>query len=247
VVEKRRLWNQVPLLVFEAPEMAQQVRPGRFVLIRDPSTFDPYLPQVAWLWQAGNGRAAFTLEPEDAVAQRTQIGDWLHMLGPLGQAVEVGNSARRILLVGAGIHTAPLVAIAHAALASHLARELVLVSQADGENEVMPPYLMSPEIEYRVAARNESTGKWLTSELVAWADRIIASGTSELYHHLAAKVRQCHYRLVTGMAQVCVHVEMPCGVGACYACALHTSAGVRLACTDGPWFDLAEWGGQAKR
>jgi hypothetical protein len=31
---------------------------------------------------------------------------------------------------------------------------------------------------------------------------------------------------------------LPCGVGACFGCALPTAAGPRLACTDGPVFDL---------
>ncbi len=36
-----------------------------------------------------------------------------------------------------------------------------------------------------------------------------------------------------------IDVPMPCGTGACYACAVDTARGVKLACADGAWFEPA--------
>ena len=41
-------------------------------------------------------------------------------------------------------------------------------------------------------------------------------------------------------AQALVVPPMACGVGACQGCAVQVERGVRLACTDGPVFDLLE-------
>jgi NAD(P)H-flavin reductase len=41
-------------------------------------------------------------------------------------------------------------------------------------------------------------------------------------------------------AQVIVAPPMACGFGACMGCAVETARGIRLACVDGPVFDLAE-------
>ncbi len=56
LVENRILWDQVSLLVFEAPELTRSIQPGQIVLIRDPSTFDPYLRQTAWLYHIDGDR-----------------------------------------------------------------------------------------------------------------------------------------------------------------------------------------------
>jgi len=93
-------------------------------------------------------------------------------------------------------------------------------------------HLLSPEIEYR-------TDDALSAELILWADAVVASGSDELYRALADVIRAVRYRLELGFARVIVDAPMPCGTGACYACAVETARGVQLACADGPAFDLA--------
>jgi len=218
--------------MFDAPELARALRPGRFALVRDAAAFDPYLRRTLWLYQIEDTRVAFTLSARDSLAARVRVGDTLDLLAPLGNAIEFDANVRHVLLIGEGTHIVRLIALAHDAVAQ--AREVVLVSPAPGANGVgvFPAHLLSPEIEYR-------TDDALSTELIAWADAIVASGSDELYRALADAIRAARYRLEPGFARVTVDAPMPCGTGACYACAVETARGVKLACADGPAFDLA--------
>ena len=225
VIDNRNLWADAQLVTFDAPDLARALRPGQFA--RDATTFDPYLRRVLWLYQIEDTRVAFTLSAGDPLAARARVGDTLDLLAPLGNAIEFDANARRVLLIGEGTRIVRLIALAHTAVTQ--AREVVLVNR--GEN-VFPAHLLLPEIEYR-------TEDALNAELVAWADAIVASGSEELYRALADAIRAARYRLEPGFARVIVDVPMPCGTGACYACAVETARGVQLACADGPAFDLA--------
>ncbi len=246
MIEQRSLWSNVPLLVVEAPDLAAQMLPGQFALVRDPTTFDPYLRHPAWLYETKHTYVAFTQTPRDAVAERGREGSWIDLLAPLGHPVEIPRTARRILLIGLGADAAPLVAVGHAALDAHPDREIVFVCQAAGHTDPLPVHLIRPEIEYHVA-KDAPTEDWLDDDLILWAETIVANGSNELYYALRSKIRRRRLSLESGLAQICIHVEMPCGTGECYACAVSTSRGIRLACSDGPWFDLAEWEGPSRK
>lgn len=232
VLENRTLWSGVQLLALEAPELAGTMCPGQFALVRDPSTFDPYLRRTAWLFRAVDGRVALTLDAKDPLARRARVDDWLDVLAPLGNAVGLAANARHILLVGEGARLTPLIAIAENAIAQR--REVVVISRAGSAAEILPAHLLAPEIEYRA-----DVGE-LGSELAAWADCIYASGSSDLYRWLAPAVRGVRYRIEPGRVHALIDIPMPCGTGECYACAVKTRHGVQLACADGPFFDLSE-------
>jgi dihydroorotate dehydrogenase electron transfer subunit len=231
ITENRQIWSDVRLLTVDAPELAGAMRPGQFARLRDPMTFDPYLRRTAWFYRVDGGRVAWTLPEGDPLAARSRAGDMLDVLAPLGRAIELDPNARHVLLVGQAAHIAPLLAIAERAVLQQ--REVVLVGRAA---EAFPAHLLPPEIEYRT-----DPGA-MGNELIKWADVIIASGSDELYHALADSVRAVHFQIEPGRVRVLIDVPMPCGTGDCYACAVETRRGIRLACVDGPLFDLSELG-----
>jgi dihydroorotate dehydrogenase electron transfer subunit len=53
-------------------------------------------------------------------------------------------------------------------------------------------------------------------------------------------VRAGTLRWERGFAQVALPGAMPCGVGTCQGCLVETRDGARLACRDGPVFDLRD-------
>jgi len=247
VIENRLLWSSVQLLTLDAPDLAPAMRPGQFALLRDPTTFDPYLRRTAWLYRIDGTRVAFTLPANDPLAARARAGDTLDMLAPLGRAVEFDASARHILLVGEGARVATLIAIAENAIRQQ--REVVLVlrlhfaalpsavaqDSAQDASEVFPAHLLAPEIEYR------TDSDALNTELIAWADTVVASGSDELRRGLADAIRAARYHIEPGFARGLIDLLMPCGTGDCFACAVETRHGIQRACVDGPWFDLAEF------
>ncbi len=246
MAEKRTLWADIQLLALDAPELARTMRPGQFALARDPTTFDPYLRRTLWLYQIDGERVAFILSARDPFTARARVDDLLDLLAPLGRAIELGASARHVVLAadfargheaGEGTRLARLVGLAHNAIEEK--REVALVSGvlsgAQPGDEIFPAQLLPPEVEYRVG------DDALNTELIAWADVLVASGSMAFYRALAERVRGARYRIEPGFAQVLIDIAMPCGTGVCYACAVETRHGIRLACVDGPALDLAEF------
>ena len=238
VTDNRILWSDVQLITFNAPELAHAIRPGQFALARDASTLDPYLRRTLWLYHVEGDQIAFTLSSGDTLAVRARAGDVLDLLAPLGHPIEFDNNTRHILLVGEGTQTARLIVIAHTAIAR--GSEIVLVSKPSSIDDDFPVQLLSPAIEYRAS-------ETIDTELILWADTLVASGSTEFYRALADSIRAVHYRLEPGLARVLVDLPMPCGTGACCACAVDTARGVKFACVDGPAFDLVEFETRTRR
>lgn len=238
VTDNQTLWADVQLLTLDAPELARAMRPGQFALARDATTLDPYLRRTLWLYHVEGTRVAFAVSSRDPLAARARVGNTLDLLAPLGHAVDFESHVQHVLLIGEGTRVAPLIAIAHGAIAR--GRAVVLATtpapprpRFAGEG-VFPAHLLSPEIEYR-------TDAGFNAELIAWADAIVASGSTEFYHRIADAVRAARYRLKPGYARGLIDLPMPCGSGVCYACAVETARGVKLACVDGASFDLIDF------
>lgn len=232
VVENHTLWADIQLLALDAPEL--DMRPGQFALVRDPVSFDPYLRRTAWFYRRDNGahtedtRVAFTLPTRDPLVQRTHVGDVMDVLAPLGRQIDFEASAQHILLLGEGYRVAPLLAVAESAVKQN--RAVTLLTRGDP----FAAHLLPPEVEYRAEEAPNA-------ELIAWADTVIASGSDDWYRLIGETVRATRYRLEPGFLRVIVDLPMPCGIGACGACAVSSaSRRVRWACTDGPIFDWVE-------
>lgn len=80
----------------------------------------------------------------------------------------------------------------------------------------------------------------LFPDLVRWADCVCVACDPATYPALAETTRQVRMGPGRRFAQALVAPPMACGVGACQGCAVPVERGIKLACTDGPVFDLRE-------
>jgi dihydroorotate dehydrogenase electron transfer subunit len=125
-----------------------------------------------------------------------------------------------------------------------------LLLAANSASDVYPIQLLPPSLEVRIATSDGSIGHAgslldVLPGMVGWADAICIASDPDVYASLADVIRASSHlpSLVRGrrrFAQALVVPHMPCGVGACQACAVSTRHGPRLTCTDGPVFDLLE-------
>lgn len=77
-------------------------------------------------------------------------------------------------------------------------------------------------------------------DLLTWADQICVALPPEQLAPLAEALRTVKYRWERGFASALLEVPLVCGLGACGVCAVETRKGQRLACVDGPVFDLRD-------
>lgn len=124
VVEQVKLAKDTYRLRIECPQIAQQIVPGQFFMIRDPRVADPMLGRPFALFDTYcdvSGKPAGFDFGYLVVGKMTQLmtswapGDEVELWGPLGNGFPVPDG-RRLFLIAGGIGQTPFRAVAREAL-----------------------------------------------------------------------------------------------------------------------------------
>ncbi len=231
-------------LTFSIAKSEFQFGPGQFFLARCSAG---YLPRVILPQHAGDFFTLLlspTTDPGLLWLVSRQPGDPLELQGPLGTGFSLPEQAQNLLLVSDNRLLSPLLYQMTLALAA--GRAVTLAHGAKRAVELYPAANLPAEVEFAAATRDGSHGHRgpvsdLLPNLLRWADAVCAVGSAELYRTLKQQTALARLGISPGYLQALVTGPLwPCGVGACWGCAVNTTAGPKLACTDGPVFDLAE-------
>jgi len=223
-------------------------RPGQFYMLAAAERWGggdderPFLPRAFSVLRAREERLEFMLEdvgPGTARLCELGPGDGLWVTGPLGlgfAAPEPGPPARRALLCGGGVGTAPLAIWQDELLAAGRPAP-ALLGFRDAAHAEGAALLANP----RVATDDGSAGehRGLVTDLLAREldedahTTVYACGPPPMLEAVRAL---CADRGVP--AQLALEAGMACGFGACFGCVVPTRDGgyVRL-CVDGPVLD----------
>jgi dihydroorotate dehydrogenase electron transfer subunit len=143
--------------------------------------------------------------------QRWAVGDELDVLGPLGRGFQPPKRSRRWLLAAPERSAGRLLPLL--SLAADRGAEVALVTASPHQD--LPVWVeLNPPVE----------------EAARWADYAAWDSGDE-----ADLVR-----LGGADTDVLITPPMPCGTGACGACAVRSRRGWKLACVDGPVFPVLE-------
>jgi dihydroorotate dehydrogenase electron transfer subunit len=236
------------LLWLEAPEMAQAVRPGQFVMVRCGP--DNFLPRPFSVHRVDGERLALLFSVVGGgtrwLAARKK-GEKINIFGPLGNGFTIRPGSRNLLLVAGGIGLAPLAFLADTAIAS--GKKVTLITGAR-DADCLPP-VFSPQSLYDkgalpaslqgvTATEDGSEGfKGLATQLIPayleGSDQVFACGPVAMYRAMA-KMPELKDKSV----QVSLEMVMGCGTGVCYGCTIKTKSGLRQVCKDGPVFEMGE-------
>jgi dihydroorotate dehydrogenase electron transfer subunit len=233
----------------EAPLVAPGLSAGRFAL----ADLGDYLRVPLFPAQLDRESFDVFVEP-DHPAATLQVGDRVNLIGPLGRGYELPHQARRALLVADMPHLPVLLPLTHQRRSSFRGPEvsIALLLSAATAGDLYPIHLLPPSLEVQIATGDGQVGHTgsvldLLPDMVPWADCICIAAGPEMYPAMADTVLRANSqgRLIPSgakgrqrFAQALVVPPMPCGVGACQSCAVSTRRAPKLACTDGPVFDL---------
>jgi dihydroorotate dehydrogenase electron transfer subunit len=212
-------------------------RAGQLTLVRVRDSFDPYLRRAYFLVPTITPTPnTVSLISHDDTFAHVRVGDTLDLIAPIGNGFALEAGTRHLALIGADAPTrlAPLIALAHEATRQQLAVTL-FVEAATPQLAWLSP-LLPLDVEYQIV-RDLSTA---LPEALRWSDQLCASLEPSRYISLKALIADARLTTVNGFAQAIVAPPMACGFGACLACAVETTRGRRLACMQGPVFDLFE-------
>jgi dihydroorotate dehydrogenase electron transfer subunit len=208
------------------------------------------------------------ISPRHAAAA-LQPGADVDLIGPLGRGFEIPAATERLLLVASTDYLPVLLPLAYqnqqkpgsaASLrekpgfyADKPGFSIALLLSAPTAAELYPVRLLPPAVEVTIVTADGSAGQRgsilkrsdkrsdnLLPDLVRWADCACIAGDPATYPALAEIVREVRAGSGRRFAQALVVPPMACGVGACQGCAVSVARGTKLACTDGPVFDLLE-------
>ena len=244
IITKERVSAAGWRFVLAAPEVAAQASPGQFVHIltdgkplRRPISLCGFSP--------GHGTVTIVFEARGEgtawLAERRR-GEKLDLLGPLGWGFIPPRGEGKIIIVGGGIGTPPLLPLA----GLYGGRAVVLLGFRSKDFVILEDDFAATGAAVRVSTDDGSYGRkgFITGPL---GEELALGGVSQIYACGALPM----LRLVASAAdaagvpcQISMEERMGCGIGACLVCACKTRSGggeeYRHVCKDGPVFDSAE-------
>lgn len=242
---------EVTLLRVAAPVLAQAAQPGHFVMAKVGPGWDPLLREPLFLAGIQPAEGSITLWVPGGTVGREWLrtlpaGAMLDLLGPMGRPLARRPTLRNILLVAEGLALGPLLAMAEAALAAE--QQVALLGVVPSGTSAYPAEVLPLEIEYQRAVRGSA--KHEAAELLRWADAVFAAGSQQFYLDLRDEMQTVRPGQRGGFAFGLLlepfgwqlsgwgQGRVACAVAACRTCLAELRREKRLACVDGPAFDL---------
>lgn len=234
-------------LTLAAPNLASRLLPGQFLLLRCADHFTCYLRRPIFPIAIDDNFLTLLLYPDSdpglAWLLTRQPGDTLDVIGPLGTGFPLSHNIRSLLLLSDGQRIDPLLGQMSRAIDAGISVTLALGGSR--ATTLYPVSALPPMVEFQAATLDGSLGHRglvtdLLPNLLVWADAVCAVGSNTLYRTLQTQAAQTRLRAEANyLYGLVTPYQMACGVGACMSCTLETKAGLKLSCTDGPVFDLA--------
>lgn len=238
-------------LVLSLPEIIDQVKPGQFLHVKCGPGVDPLLRRPISIHQYNQNKGEIVLlyrvfgKGTEQLATR-KVGEELDIMGPLGNGFDLTELKEKILVVGGGIGSAPLLALIEKIV--ELDKEVtVLLGARNKEQLLYQDELADLPVELKVATNDGSAGyKGYATGLVEQEldqneyEQIFACGPTPMLEAMQSLVSK------DIKMQLSLEERMGCGTGACLSCVckvkVESDEGFeyRKACTDGPVFKASE-------
>ncbi|WP_368234150.1 dihydroorotate dehydrogenase electron transfer subunit [Anaerotruncus rubiinfantis] len=223
------------------PEIASQAKAGQFVHLRADGFFLRRPISICEIdRQSGELRIVFEVRG-DGTAKLAELrkGDFIDLLGPLGNSFSQLARDSRVILVGGGIGVPPMLETAKA----YGPNATAIIGFRSADAVILQADFKAAGCDTRLATDDGSAGYhgFVTGLLEARlkegpADLICACGPMPMLRGVVGLAEQYGVR-----SEVSLEERMGCGVGACLVCACKTVKDGREiythVCKDGPVFD----------
>ncbi len=247
-------------LTFFSPEIVLLARPGQFLHIRVTPGLEPLLRRPFSIHsvnrRTGEGALLYRVVGRGTgLLAKKKKGDWLDVIGPLGQGFTLPAAGQRVVLVAGGIGIAPLFFLlqtlagsdnfVNVFLGARTAKDLLLVEEVrelvnGGRGEVMVA-TDDGSCEHRGPV-TDLLARLLAEKKV---EMVYACGPVAMLKVVASLLERYG---VDG--EVSLEERMGCGIGACLSCVCKTRGGnrqdfsYRRVCLEGPVFKARDvvWG-----
>ncbi len=263
VVEQEKLARDTYRLRLRCPEIAEQILPGQFFMIRAPATDTPLLGRPFALYDVyeENGRSAgvdfgyLVIGKLTSLMRTWQAGDQVEIWGPLGNGFPVPRSGH-LMIVAGGIGQTPFLAVAREALGLRtygspprdVADRPARITMAYGVRSAeylagLNEFALSG-LDVRISTDDGSRGhRGFVTDLLAEAiraaeppDYVYCCGPEPMMR-TASEICARH----DIQCWLSLETPMSCGFGACFSCVTRVRSDdgtwdYRRVCVEGPVF-----------
>lgn len=245
VVESRSV-GAYHLVSFSAADIAEQARPGQFLMVRQAGpALDPLLPRPMGIHDVESDLVKVLIEPVGKGTRslsQAKVGDRFSVLGPLGNGFNLEGKGEA-LIIGGGVGAAPLAYLAKILTEEGRRVHCILGFKTRGQAVVAELF---GEIEVDICTEDGTMGQeGMVSDLLAGSiaelggkasrAEMFACGPEGMLRAVAEAGRGCG-----AQTQIAVAAHMACGIGACQGCVISAGGEYRRACIDGPVFSAGE-------
>ncbi len=241
---KEAIARNIYSFTIACPEVAAVTVPGQFVHIRaNGFTLRRPISICGIDPEAGTLRIVFEIRGQgtEEIA-RLNKGDLIDMLAPLGHGFTVDSSFRKVVLVGGGIGTPPMLPLA----AAYGEKATVISGFRNASAVILQDDFRATGAETVLCTDDGSAGihGFVTQPLKELAveggiDAVYACGPMPMLKGIAAICAE------NGIyCEISLEERMACGIGACLGCACRTKRNdeeyFAHVCKDGPVFRAEE-------
>lgn len=245
VVSNENLSPQYKRLIFNAPDLAREVKPGQFVHIRTNDTgFEPFFRRPFSVYRAQKYVSIFydVKGSGTTILSLKQKGDTLDVLGPLGTPFIMPPAGiKKVVMVAGGIGVAPMLI-----LSDFLKEAKYDVSLIYGGRTRAHVYPLTDfkELGVRVHIATDDGSVGFKGRVSGLFDKIDKNPQTTFMYTCGPnpmmKAVQEFANLHKLQGQAACEEIMACALGACLGCSIETTKGFKTVCYDGPAFPLDE-------
>lgn len=211
---------------------------GQFYMVRSWG-IEPFLSRPLSIHDANSEGITFLYE---LVGEGTELfskvrsGDYVELLGPLGNGFDLENLSGRIAIVTGGVGIAPM---------KLLVKQLMSCDDCEidfyagfRDKKYVVDYIADYVSEVRIATDSGAMGQQGTVMDIfnpTGYDYVLSCGPTPMMKSLAEECRKKNVK-----SYLSLESNMACGIGACYGCTCDTSKGKQRVCKEGPVFSGEE-------
>ncbi len=237
----RRLDKNYQRIDIAIDSSLQAIKPGNALLARPKSMrqermWHPYLRSVWWPVDLKNQLLVID-RPTD---ERYEPGDVIDIIAPIGQPYRFRRTLHNVLLIAYDTDPSCLLLNIPWLVNNNIGVTLVLLGRA----REYPFQSLPPQVEIALGEDGENMLEWQSQvTTIGNADQAFVAVSpademasfQEIWTLFSNRRNDIGKNYLFGVFQNL----LPCGVGACDACMIRTKDDYKLACVDGPAFDLA--------
>ena len=244
IKEKSAIAREIYSFTIACPEVAAAAAPGQFVHIRAKGyTLRRPISICGIDEENGTLRIVFEIRGEGtAEIAKLNQGDLIDMLAPLGHGFTVDNSFKKVVLIGGGIGTPPMLPLAKA----YGEKAVAISGFRNASAVILQEDLRKTGAETILCTDDGSAGihGFVTQPFKELAekggiDAVYACGPMPMLKGISAICKE------NGIfCEISLEERMACGIGACLGCACKTKRNdeeyFAHVCKDGPVFNAEE-------